>query len=124
MGRISAPWLRQSARPRRTRRATLTSITGHPLWSGPRGVGAPPGRASDIREVQEGTMARIKLAYIGGGSKRAPGTMASFIDQAENFDGSEVVLIDLDQERLAVVEALAQNRQPIAGPVWWTAMRF
>ena len=50
-------------------------------------------------------MARIKLAYIGGGSTRAPGTMASFIDQGENFDSSEVVLIDLDQERLDVVEA-------------------
>jgi 6-phospho-beta-glucosidase len=54
-------------------------------------------------------MARIKLAYIGGGSTRAPGTMASFIDQGENFDGSEVVLIDIDRERLAVVEALAQR---------------
>src|SRR5215211_8522097 len=43
-GRISAPRLRQSARPRLTRRDTLTSITGHLLWSGPRGVGAPPGR--------------------------------------------------------------------------------
>ena len=35
------------------------------------------------------TAARIKLAYIGGGSTRAPGTMASFVDQGENFDGSE-----------------------------------
>jgi len=35
--------------------------------------------------------------------------MASFIDQGENFDGSEVVLIDIDRERLAVVEALAQR---------------
>jgi 6-phospho-beta-glucosidase len=54
-------------------------------------------------------MARIKLAYIGGGSTRAPGTMASFIDQGENFDGSEVVLIDLDIERLEIVRTLAQN---------------
>src|SRR5215212_4215970 len=44
MGRISVPWLRQSARPRRARRATLTSITGYLLWSGPRGVGAPLGQ--------------------------------------------------------------------------------
>src|SRR5215207_2932435 len=43
MGWISAPWLRQSARPRRARRATLTSITGYLLWSGPRGVAAPAG---------------------------------------------------------------------------------
>ncbi len=31
-------------------------------------------------------MARIKLAYIGGGSTRAAGTMASFIQQGQNFD--------------------------------------
>lgn len=54
-------------------------------------------------------MARIKLAYIGGGSTRAPGTMASFIDQKANFDGSEVVLIDLDPERLAVVKTIADK---------------
>jgi 6-phospho-beta-glucosidase len=52
-------------------------------------------------------MARIKLAYIGGGSTRAPGTMASFVEQGHNFDGSEVVLIDLNEERLALVKTLA-----------------
>lgn len=54
-------------------------------------------------------MARIKLAYIGGGSTRAPGTMASFVDQGENFQGSEVVLIDLDEERLGVVRTITQK---------------
>ncbi len=54
-------------------------------------------------------MARIKLAYIGGGSTRAPGTMASFIEQGENFRGSEVVLVDLDEERLVLVESLARK---------------
>ena len=54
-------------------------------------------------------MARIKLAYIGGGSTRAPGTMASFIHQGENFEGSEVVLIDLDEERLKTVRTLAEK---------------
>ena len=54
-------------------------------------------------------MARIKLAYVGGGSTRAPGTMASLIAQGENFDGSEVVLIDLDQERLDLVQTIAQK---------------
>ena len=54
-------------------------------------------------------MARIKLAYIGGGSTRAAGTMAAFIHQGENFDGSEVVLIDLDEERLHVVQTIAQK---------------
>jgi 6-phospho-beta-glucosidase len=54
-------------------------------------------------------MARIKLAYIGGGSTRAPGTMASFVAQGENFGGSEVVLIDLDPERLELVRTLAEK---------------
>ncbi|HEY0070338.1 MAG TPA: glycoside hydrolase [Chloroflexia bacterium] len=54
-------------------------------------------------------MARIKLAYIGGGSTRAPGTMASFVGQGDNFDGSEVVLIDLAPDRLALVKTLADK---------------
>ncbi|GAC1432808.1 MAG: 6-phospho-beta-glucosidase [Chloroflexota bacterium] len=54
-------------------------------------------------------MARIKLAYIGGGSTRAPGTMASFVEQGTNFEGSQVVLIDLDGQRLAVVKTLAEK---------------
>ena len=54
-------------------------------------------------------MARIKFAYIGGGSTRAPGTMASFVAQGENFDGSEVVLIDLDAERLQLVQTITQK---------------
>jgi 6-phospho-beta-glucosidase len=54
-------------------------------------------------------MARIKLAYIGGGSTRGPGTMASFIAQGQNFQGSEVVLIDLNQERLDLVKQLSER---------------
>ena len=52
-------------------------------------------------------MANIKLVYIGGGSTRAPGTMAAFIKQAQNFAGSHFVLVDIDAERLAVVHKLA-----------------
>jgi len=54
-------------------------------------------------------MARIKLAYIGGGSTRGAGTMASFAHQGQNFDGSEVVLIDLNEERLQLVQELARR---------------
>jgi 6-phospho-beta-glucosidase len=54
-------------------------------------------------------MARIKLAYVGGGSTRAAGTMASFVSRGEQFSGSEVTLIDLDEERLRVVETLAHK---------------
>jgi len=54
-------------------------------------------------------VARIKLAYIGGGSTRAPGTMASLIHQGENFQGSEVVLIDIDESHLLLVKTLADR---------------
>ena len=54
-------------------------------------------------------MAQIKLAYIGGGSTRAAGTMASLAHQGENFDGSTIVLIDLNEERLGVVREIAQH---------------
>ncbi len=54
-------------------------------------------------------MANIKIAYIGGGSSRAAGTMASLIEQGDNFDGSEVVLIDLDEDRLSVVKTIADK---------------
>ncbi len=54
-------------------------------------------------------MARIRLAYLGGGSSRGAGTMASFMHHGADFDGSEVVLIDLDAERLELVRALAEK---------------
>ena len=54
-------------------------------------------------------MARLKIAYIGGGSTRGAGTMASFIEQGENFAGSEIVLIDLDADRLELIRGLAER---------------
>lgn len=54
-------------------------------------------------------MARIKLAYIGGGSTRAPGTMASIIHQGENFQGSEIVLIDINDTHLELVKRIADK---------------
>src|ERR671936_2103081 len=60
-------------------------------------------------------MARIKLVYLGGGSTRAPGTMASFMASGADFDGSEVVLVDLDAERLELVRTLAQKMARVRG---------
>jgi 6-phospho-beta-glucosidase len=54
-------------------------------------------------------VAQLKIAYIGGGSTRGAGTMASFVEQGENFSGSEIVLIDLDAERLELIRGLAQR---------------
>ncbi len=60
-------------------------------------------------------MARIKIAYLGGGSSRAPGTMASFIHHGSEFDGSEFVLIDLDPDHLEVVRAITEKMIANAG---------
>jgi len=54
-------------------------------------------------------MARIKLVYLGGGSTRAAGTMASFMHNGEDFDGSEVVLVDLNPERLELIRTISQK---------------
>ena len=59
--------------------------------------------------MAEVTVAGIRIGYIGGGSTRAAGTMARLIAQAENFAGSEVVLIDLDPDRLELIRTLAQR---------------
>src|SRR3954451_25312018 len=56
-----------------------------------------------------GAVARLKIAYVGGGSTRAAGTMASFIEQGENFAGSEISLIDLDADRLELIRTLAER---------------
>jgi 6-phospho-beta-glucosidase len=60
-------------------------------------------------------MAAIRLAYVGGGSTRAPGTVASLIVRGAAFSGSEVVLIDLDDDHLAVVERLARRMADVRG---------
>jgi 6-phospho-beta-glucosidase len=52
-------------------------------------------------------VARIKLTYIGGGSTRAPGTVAAIIERGAAFQGSEIVLVDLDPGRLETVRRLA-----------------
>src|SRR4029077_3729792 len=54
-------------------------------------------------------MARIKLVYIGGGSTRAAEAMASVMHNGDDFDGSEVVLVDLDPDRLELIRTLAQK---------------
>jgi 6-phospho-beta-glucosidase len=60
-------------------------------------------------------MAAIRMAYVGGGSTRAAGTVASLLERAAGFAGSEVVLIDLDEERLAVIRQLAEHMAKAKG---------
>jgi 6-phospho-beta-glucosidase len=60
-------------------------------------------------------VARIKLVYLGGGSTRAVGTMASFMQNGADFDGSEVILVDLDPDRLELVRGLSEKLARVRG---------
>ncbi len=60
-------------------------------------------------------MANINIAYIGGGSTRAPGTLASFILQAQAFAGSTITLIDQHADRLELVKTLAERMIAVRG---------
>jgi 6-phospho-beta-glucosidase len=60
-------------------------------------------------------VAAVRIAYIGGGSTRAPGTVASFVEHGAAFSGSEIVLVDLDPERLDVVRRLAERMAAVRG---------
>jgi len=71
-------------------------------------------------------MAGIRLVYIGGASTRAPGTVASFVEHGEGFRGSEIVLVDLDADRLEVVRRLTERMAADRGidvRVWVTTDR-
>ena len=60
-------------------------------------------------------MATIKLVYLGGAATRAPGTVAAFVRHAQHFAGSEIVLVDINPERLALVERLGRRLIAEAG---------
>jgi 6-phospho-beta-glucosidase len=60
-------------------------------------------------------VAAIRLTYIGGGSTRAPGTVAALIERGAAFSGSEVVLVDLDERRLDTVRRLATRMADVRG---------
>jgi len=61
-------------------------------------------------------LASIRLAYLGGGSSRAAGTMAAFIhNHGARFAGSEVVLIDLDPGRLDIVHRISERMTSARG---------
>src|SRR5215469_3806826 len=89
--------------------------TGRTAFSMERAAPPLPQPRESIRQEPHYSMARIKLAYIGGGSTRAAGTLASFISQGENWNGSEVVLIDPDREHLEIVRSIATRMALAAG---------
>ncbi|WP_226781706.1 hypothetical protein [Oceaniglobus trochenteri] len=60
-------------------------------------------------------MTAIKIAYIGGGSTRAPAVTRGIIERAKAFAGSQVVLIDLDEAHLDIILRLSRKMAQAAG---------
>ena len=60
-------------------------------------------------------MAAIKLVYIGGGATRAPGTLASFVQHAAHFAGSEIVLVDVEPADMELARRVGQRFIEAAG---------
>lgn len=54
-------------------------------------------------------MAAIKIAYVGGGSTRAPGTVAAYVRQGDAFAGSTITLIDPDREGMDLTKRIAER---------------
>src|SRR5215475_8001336 len=47
-----------------------------------------------------------KIAYIGGGSAYAPGVLRAFANLKDTYDGSEIVLVDINEESLDLIQRL------------------
>lgn len=60
-------------------------------------------------------MTAIKIAYIGGGSTRAPAVTRGLIERSAAFAGSEVALIDIDPAPLTTILRLSQRMAEAAG---------
>lgn len=60
-------------------------------------------------------MAAIKFAYLGGGGTRAPGTILSMVQHADSFAGSEIVLMDIDGDRVELMQQVGQRFIDMAG---------
>ena len=54
-------------------------------------------------------MAAIKFVYIGGGATRGPGTLASIVRHAAQFSGSEIVLVDINEEMMELTRQVGQR---------------
>jgi 6-phospho-beta-glucosidase len=60
-------------------------------------------------------MAQLRIAYLGGGSTRAAGTIESFVSRAHEFSGSEICLIDIDEERVSLIQRLGTKMAEARG---------
>ena len=64
----------------------------------------------------------VKVAVVGGGSTYTPELVEGFVTRSDRLPVDELVLLDIDAERLAVVGALAERMMRRAG--WGGTLRL
>jgi 6-phospho-beta-glucosidase len=64
----------------------------------------------------------VKVAVVGGGSTYTPELVEGFVTRTDRLPVDELVLLDIDEERLAVVGALAERMMRRAG--WGGTLRL
>jgi 6-phospho-beta-glucosidase len=65
--------------------------------------------------VYDAAIVGVKVAVVGGGSTYTPELVEGFVTRGDRLPVDELVLLDIDPERLAIVGALAQRMMRRAG---------
>src|SRR2546428_11394484 len=63
----------------------------------------------------------VKVAVVGGGSTYTPELVEGFVTRTDRLPVDELVLLDIDPERLSIVGALAERMARAAG--WGGSVR-
>src|SRR6266699_7198450 len=64
----------------------------------------------------------VKVAVVGGGSTYTPELVEGFVTRTDRLPVDELVLLDIDPERLSIVGALAERMMRRAG--WGGTLRL
>src|SRR6266550_5279013 len=89
--------------------------SGWPAISAKNGSGKFPNDFT--ARVYDAAVMGVKVAVVGGGSTYTPELVEGFVTRGDRLPVDELVLLDIDPERLAIVGALAERMMRRAG---WT----
>src|SRR6185436_13616222 len=65
--------------------------------------------------VYDAPVMGVKVAVVGGGSTYTPELVEGFVTRTDRLPVDELVLLDIDPERLSIVGALAERMMRRAG---------
>src|SRR6266550_5025370 len=87
--------------------------SGWPAISAKNGSGKFPNDFT--ARVYDAAVMGVKVAVVGGGSTYTPELVEGFVTRGDRLPVDELVLLDIDPERLAIVGALAERMMRRAG---------